>query len=127
MANTISDSAAVTDVSGSPQFARLETMYEFRDREEIINYLNKHAFLLDILEEAPAKIHTVFPAAPLALEYSPDYENPADARVVLWIKSTYGVDESLERMDKLDTLWWFKVVRNLPVQQKANLSINMEF
>jgi hypothetical protein len=127
MANTISDAATDVDVSGSPQFARLENVYEFRERAEIIKYLNEHTFLLDILEEAPAKIHTVFPDAPLALEFSPDYENPSDARLVLWIKSIYNVDESLERMDKLDTLWWFKVVRDLPIQYKTDLSINMEF
>jgi hypothetical protein len=127
MANTISDSAAVTDVSGSPQFARLETMYEFRDREEIINYLNKHAFLLDILEEAPAKIHTVFPAAPLALEYIHDFENVANSRLSLYIKSSYDVEDALNHMETLQTSWWFKVLRNLPVLQRADLNLSLEY
>jgi hypothetical protein len=50
----------------------LENLYNFRQKTQVLEFLEKHPFLIPLLLEAHPHIRQHFPDSPLFLEYVPD-------------------------------------------------------
>ncbi|MFB2917011.1 hypothetical protein [Aerosakkonema funiforme] len=85
----------------------LEKLYTFREKPEVLDFLEKHHFLIPLLLEAHPRIREHFPDSPLFLEYVPDPEID-DPRLVVYIATNLDTEEALDRMDLLDD-WWVEV------------------
>lgn len=103
--------------------ARLETLYSFRDRNTVVDWLEKYPFLVPLLFEAPSHIRKYFPDEPLFLEVCFDPEIAELTQLVAYIATDPDVDEAMERLDRLAEEWWLEVID----QGEWKMDVNIEF
>jgi len=102
----------------------LERQYVFRDRGEVIGFLESHAFLVSLLLEAYSKIRSYFPEYPqVILEVVTDPEVPDDNQLVASIKTNLSPNEALEKLDSFDSEWWLRSMD----RARGELCISVEF
>lgn len=84
----------------------LEKSYIFRDKTEVIDFINKYPFLLPVVLEAPVQISNYFPEQRLLLQVINDPEIPNYVHLVLSIILTdLAPDEAMDREDELRRNW----------------------
>ena len=84
----------------------LEKSYIFRDKAEVIEFINKYPFLLPVVLEAPVQISNYFPQQKLLLQVINDPEIPNYVHLVLSIILTdIDPDEAMDREDELRKNW----------------------
>jgi hypothetical protein len=84
----------------------LEKSYIFRDKTEVIDFINKYPFLLPVVLEAPVQISNYFPEQKLLLQVINDPEIPNYVHLVLSIILTdLDPDEAMDREDELRRNW----------------------
>ena len=84
----------------------LEKSYIFRDKTEVIDFINKYPFLLPVVLEAPVQISNYFPEQKLLLQVINDPEIPNYVHLVLSIILTdLDPDEAMDREDELRKNW----------------------
>ncbi|MEG4530168.1 hypothetical protein [Microcoleus sp. D2_18a_D3] len=84
----------------------LEKSYIFRDKTEVIEFINQYPFLLPVLLEAPVQISNYFPEQKLLLQVINDPEIPNYVHLVLSIILTdLDPDEAMDREDELRKNW----------------------
>lgn len=101
----------------------LERLYVFRNRAEVIWFLEKYPFLVSLLLEAYDKIGKYFPHSPLFLEVFTDSEAVNESQLVIFIATNLTPDKAVERLDQLDEDWWLDALE----QSQGKLCINLEF
>ena len=102
----------------------LEQQYIFRDRAEVIGFLENHSFLIPLLLEAYSRIGLYFPEYPeVILEVVTDPEVPDDNQLVASIKTNLSPNEALEKLDSFDSKWWLQSMD----RARGELCINVEF
>ncbi len=101
----------------------LEQFYGFREKSEILLFLEKKQFLLSLLEDAYINIRSYFPASDLFLEVVIDPEIPNERQLVIFIAIKENAEEASEALDKLDENWWMD---NMDRAQ-GSLCITLEF
>ena len=102
----------------------LERQYVFKDRDEVIGFLEGHPFLVALLVEAYSKIERYFPEYPqVFLEVLTDPEVPDDIQLVASIKTALSPDKALERLDSFDREWWLQSMD----RAKGELCVHVEF
>ena len=109
-----------------PNFAiqLLEQHYAFRHRDEVIGFLEDHAFLVSLLLDARREINVCFPEYPVVfLEVIIDPEIPEDIQLVASIRTSLSPDEALDRLDSLDKGWWLGSMD----KAQGELCIHVEF
>jgi hypothetical protein len=90
----------------------LERFYVLRRREEVVDFLSDHPFLLALLQDAQGQIETHFRSySQLILEVVTDPEALDDRELVLFIQTELGPEEALASLDRLDENWWFDASR----------------
>jgi hypothetical protein len=85
--------------------ATLEQFYTLREKPEILEFLEKHPFLLPPLLEAPDKIRRHFPREQLFLQVVPDPEIFDYVHLVLSILTNIDPDDAVSRLNQLDKEW----------------------
>ena len=84
----------------------LEKSYIFRDKTEVIDFINQYPFLLPVLLEAPVQISNYFPEQKLLLQVINDPEIPNYVHLVLSIILTdLDPAEAMDREDELRKNW----------------------
>jgi len=84
----------------------LEKSYIFRDKIEVIEFINKYPFLLPVVLDAPVQISPYFPEQKLLLQVINDPEIPNYFHLVLSIILTdLAPDEAMDREDELRKNW----------------------
>ena len=88
----------------------LKRFYVFRGTD-ILEFLEKHPFLVTLLLEAPDRIRQYFPDSPLFLEVVTDPEAGSRDDDMLWIYIDRGdITDSEEAIDTLEQIdddeWW---------------------
>lgn len=84
----------------------IEKSYIFRDKTEVIEFINQYPFLLPVLLEAPVQISNYFPEQKLLLQVINDSEIPNYVHLVLSIILTdLDPDEAMDREDELRKNW----------------------
>ncbi|MEH2411204.1 hypothetical protein [Nostoc sp.] len=98
----------MTDAAVSISPADIETLeqsYTFRERTEVLKFLDKHSFLIPVLLEAPKKIRQYFPDSQLFLEIFIDSESIDWVQLILSILMKLDPHEAVTRLNKLDWDW----------------------
>lgn len=86
----------------------LKRFYVFREPTEVLEFLEKHPFLVPLLLEAPARIRQYFPDSPLFLQYVPDPESD-DEKLVAYIATNLAPEEAIDTLEQFDDNWWVDV------------------
>lgn len=88
---------------------KLNELYKFRDRNKVIDFLEKYPFLVSQLIEACREIPKYFTDFQLFLEIFSDPEEIEDDELILYISSTLSPDEANKKLMTFDKNWWLKV------------------
>ena len=84
----------------------LEELYDFRDVNHVIGYLNENPFLIALLEETFRKIQEYFPDAPMELHVlHADGEEPSF--LVASVRPGITAREAFTTMKQFRHEWWF--------------------
>lgn len=87
----------------------LEKLYTWRGKTEILDFLEKHHFLIPVLLEAPDKISNYFPDAQLFLECVTDPEGIDDDMLELAICMNLEPDEAVDKLNQFQDNWWLNL------------------
>ncbi|MDI6792306.1 MAG: hypothetical protein QME81_05485 [bacterium] len=101
----------------------LEQLYAFRERGEVLWFLERYPFLGSLLLEASGKIGSYFPDSQLFLEVFTDPETINNYQLVISIATNLAPNEAVERLEWFDEDWWLDALDR--AQEK--LCINVEF
>lgn len=85
----------------------LENLYDFRQKTEVLDFLEKHPFLIPLLLEAHPHIRQHFPDAPLFLQYitDPEIDYPQLA-VYIDRPEELNAEEAIDKLENIDDDWW---------------------
>ncbi len=113
-----------TTIVTEQQIDSLECLYALRRRDEVVDFLSQHPFLVALLHEAHGKIQTYFHSyRQLILEVVTDPEGADDRQLVLFIQTDVRPEEALDGLDRLDKGWWLKASRT----SGGKLCIHVEY
>jgi len=99
--------------------------YTLRHPGDVVEFLSRYSSLLEILEEAPRQIHRHFGdgMSGLVLEAVKDPEAEDDEELILFIQTVLPIDQALQKLDRLDDMWWLEAGSCT----QGNLGMNLEF
>jgi hypothetical protein len=98
--------------------------YELRGKEEIEQFLSEHEYLWRLLFEIPGKVKKYFGEdEKLALRMFHDPECIGCEHLVVMIKTSKTVDETLKCLDNFDEGWWIDVTSD----RLYSISVNTEY
>lgn len=101
----------------------LEQLYTVRGRIEVLEFLDKHPFLVPVLLEAPDKIYHYFPDSQLFLEVVPDAEIINWVLLVLSVLIKLDPYDAVKRLNQMDMDWWV----HTPYEVRKNVCILPEY
>src|SRR2546427_7658944 len=84
----------------------LERLYIFRERLEILRFLEQYSFLVPILVESWSTIRNYFTHPRLFLEVVVDPEAVDEEQLVIFITTSMQPDEASGSLDRFDDDWW---------------------
>lgn len=87
----------------------LEQLYSFRDKKEVLEFMDENYFLLSTLLEAPTKIRPYFPDAELCLQVHYDPEIMGEVNLLLWINHNFEANEAIDKLHHLDCNWGLNI------------------
>ncbi len=103
---------------------KLEQLYIFRNRSEVIEFAVDNSFLLQPLHEACEQIRNYFGnSAQVVLEVITDPEFAEDRELVISIRTNIPPDEAFEKLEQIDDEWWL----DIPANVRKKLCIDVEF
>jgi len=101
----------------------LERLYTFREREEVLWFLESYPFLASLLLEAYDNIGNYFPHTQVFLEVVSDPEATNDYQLVSSIATNLDPDEVIDTLEEFDEDWWLDALD----RAQGKLCINVEF
>jgi len=101
----------------------LERLYTFRQRAEVLGFLDRHSFLVSLLLEAYNKIRNHFPHSQVFLEVISDPEVEGVEELFAYILTSLPIDEALARLDSLDEEWFLDQLDRVG----GRFNFNLEF
>ncbi|MDB9512802.1 hypothetical protein PN499_16560 [Kamptonema animale CS-326] len=107
------------------EISQLEQLYTLREKSQVLEFIEKHPFLLPLLLEAPEKIKHYFPDTPLILEIKIDPEavSMEEQELALYIASEIDPDESADKLFQFDRDGWEEV----KIRSQEKLFINLGY
>jgi hypothetical protein len=85
---------------------KLEELYEYRNSDEVIDYLQSHPELINFLQESYCYLLKHFgTTAKIALEVVRDPEAQSK-QLIVYVNTSLTIDEALNRLDSLDSEWF---------------------
>jgi hypothetical protein len=79
-------------------------------RRDVCRFLDSHPFLIPLITEAEEQVARHFPGQPLCLEVERDPESTS-RQLVASIPHAGSVEDAIERLDRLDSAWWYNAVQ----------------
>jgi hypothetical protein len=101
----------------------IEQLYTFRERSEVVEFLDKHPFLLPVLLEAPEKICHYFPDSQLFLGVFIDPESIDWVQLVISVLIKLDPYDAVRKLNHMDMEWWV----HTPYEVRKNVSILPEY
>jgi hypothetical protein len=101
----------------------LKQLYTLRKWDEVVSYIGENSFLIPLLKAAPKQIKTYFPNVPLFLELFIDPDNLRDRYLIIWIGTQFSVDETLDKLYKLEESVWESIF----VASNDKISFNIKY
>ncbi len=109
--SAVASSGSVLLTGEPPQealFDQLGDLYQFRNRDEVEDYLRRHDCVANVLLEAPERIKSYFGRdAQVALEVI-TYPDDGDRKLFAFILTLPPVEQALNLRDQLDEEWWLE-------------------
>ncbi len=97
--------------------------YVIKNPKEVADFIGDNLFLLQLLEEIPAKIRTYFgKKQELILQFFADPEDVNWHRLLVCVK-TKSAKDSRPKLDKFDEDWWIDNEQ----RSASKILINLEF
>jgi len=91
-----------------PSRAEIESLkqfYVFREPREVLGFLDKHPFLVPLLQEAPDRIRQYFPDSPLVLKTAPDPEYDDEQLAICIDTDITDPEKAIDTLEQIDD-WW---------------------
>jgi len=101
----------------------LDIIYSFRNRSEILQFVENNVFLIPLLYEINSRIKEYFPLAKNILEAINDPDTEDNIYLVIFIHTDLTAREAFNRLKLFDESWWLKV----SIRANKKLFINVEF
>lgn len=101
----------------------LDIIYSFRNRSEILQFLENNVFLIPLLYEINSRIKEHFPLAKNILEIINDPDTEDNTYLVIFIHTDIAAREAFNRLKLFDESWWLKA----SIKANKKLFINVEF
>lgn len=101
----------------------LDIIYSFRNRSEILQFVENNVFLIPLLYEINSRIKEYFPLAKNILEVINDPDTEDNIYLVIFIHTDLTAREAFNRLKLFDESWWLKV----SIRANKKLFINVEF
>lgn len=105
------------------QLAFLERQYTLRERGEVLQFLEKHPYLVELLLEAYGKIEAYFLRSEVFLEVAHDPEASDGDELVASIATTLKPKEAMQSLNQFDDDWWLSASD----ASEGRLCIRLEF
>ncbi len=102
---------------------QLEQLYIFREKAEILRFLEEKQFLLSLLEDTYINISHYFPVSDLFLDVVIDPEIANERQLVIFIAIKDNAEEASEALDKFDEEWRMDNMN----RAQGSLCITLEF
>jgi hypothetical protein len=119
----LGEQKAIEQWSNIPTSLRLHELYEFRDDNHIIDYLQAHPELINFLLESHYYLERHFgTSAKFGLEVVQDPEAQHE-QLFVYINTTLPVDEALKCLDLFDKNWFLDHLDRLGHLINFNLEI----
>lgn len=104
------------------EFPYLYYYYQIENEEEVISFVKKHPFLVNVIEEAPYQIYRIFGRdVTVCLELHHDPEEGWDELFIV-IKSAYSAEEAIGLENRLSQEWFLDKIK----ETKGKLNITEE-
>ncbi len=121
---TLSGPAFNVEVTWSEdEIELLRVNFNFRDENQVIQFLRSHRHLNQILNDSVEIIQVYFPESKLSLRVIADPEEENSKQLVLYIGCNLEPEEALIQLDKLDEDWWLDALNGA----RNALCINLEW
>lgn len=104
-------------------FVELEKVYFFKEKSQVIRFLNENSYLIPLLFDTAKVIEQYFPDYKPKLRYPVDQEVIDSTRLYIDIPTKYSPKEALDKLDKFEDNWWLEN----EYKGKGNLTLNVEF
>jgi hypothetical protein len=102
---------------------KLEELYEYRNGNEVVNYLQSNPELIDFLQKSHYHLLKHFETtAKLALEVVCDPE-AQHKQLIIYISTSLPIDDALIRLDRLDSEWFLAHINRFGHLLNFNLEI----
>ncbi|MBC8265123.1 MAG: hypothetical protein H8E47_13495 [Anaerolineales bacterium] len=101
----------------------LERLYTFKERSEVLWFLDRYPFLASLLLEAYYEIEKHFPYSQVFLEVVTDPEEIDDYQLVASIATNFAPNEAVDRLEQFDEDWWLDALD----RAQSKLCIDVEF
>src|SRR3989442_6843570 len=104
---------------------RLSVHFGFKNSGNVIQFLERNLFLVDVLIEARKKVDQHFGSDTLtSLEVFTDpEEDQSDPMLFVLILTPFHSDDASGRLERLDQEWWL----NQPYEAKRAMNIDLEY
>ncbi len=100
----------------------LQQLYSFANPVEIRAYLQKHPFLIELLQETQQNIKKYFEQAKLVLERTAIPDDNSHCKLMLTIHPVEAATDVLARYNELKYSWWVEFSK----QVKGNFCLDVE-
>jgi len=109
---SVAASSGGVSLTGLPQqeilLGQLDELYQFRNHDEVKDYLRRHDYVVNVLVEAPERIKSRFGRdTQVALEVITDPED-GDIKLFAFVLTPPPVEQALDLRDQLDEEWWLE-------------------
>lgn len=101
----------------------LDIIYSFRNRSEILQFLDNNAFLVPLLYEINSQIKEYFPLTKNVLEVINDPDTEDNIYLVIFIHTDLTTRKAFDKLRSFDKEWWLKA----SIKADKKIFINVEF
>jgi len=124
VATIVGKSEQTFSVYPTREMATLESLYDLRDRSQVMTFVACNLFLIPLLQQIPEKIEEYFgERSHLFLEVITDQEEENDKELVVFIRISLSPSEAFVKLKTFDRDWWLDVL----AYTRGKLLVHVEF
>jgi hypothetical protein len=115
---------AEKEINHAAQWQQIKTLFEIKDEQEVLDFLNQYSFLYSYVLEARSILAKLFDDADffLTVVYYPP-EPKGNEELVIYFATSLGPEKGGKILNKFDEDWWIDAMP----ETKLKLNIVMEF
>lgn len=115
--------AEIDSIIEQARLSELDNFYEYREKEQVKNYLLTHPVLINFLQDSYSQLYKYFGSkTAYTLEIVHDPENTHEILFV-YISTSLAVDQALSALDRFDDEWFLDQTDRLNDSINFNIEI----